>query len=299
MHTPSPLVPGNRIHIAQVAGPVELSKILRATSYLEQLGFRVSFDSRMQAQGYLAGSDESRLEDFVSAMRDPDVSMVIAARGGYGTMRILDQIPSEIFRDSPKWICGFSDITALHLRAAAAGLVSIHGPNAGALPTMSTTRRSWQAAAAGTPDVLHGTHAVVLGKTRGRLVGGNLTMVAAMVCASPIDWSQCILLLEDINEELYRIDRSLSTLRLAGILGKVKGIVLGQFRAGTDREILEAGVSKLLVGSDCPVLAGVDVGHDAPNLSFFHGHIYDLDTNAFALVPAPALVLAPTPDADM
>ena len=150
---------------------------------------------------------------------DPSVGAILAARGGYGTMRVLEKLPDDLPLNA-RWICGFSDITALHLWSATRGMPSIHGPVVTSLAldpnpdAAASLLRFLQQPLA--PRTWSGLRCVHPGKARGRLLGGNLALVSAMVGTSYCpDLSGAILFLEDVGEPLYRLDRMLTTLRMA------------------------------------------------------------------------------------
>lgn len=194
--------------------------------------------------GYLAGTDKERAADLNAMYRDDSVRAVFAVRGGWGSARILPYLDFDLIRANPKLLVGFSDITALHMGfAARAGFTTIHGPNAGSswsklswnsfrnlvfdgtTPTYSNpvaeddrlVQRKWR------------THTIRPGKAVGRLLGGNLTVLSALVGTPYLpDFNGAILFLEDVDEAEYRIDRMLTQLSLSGVLSRVAGVVFGQ-----------------------------------------------------------------------
>ncbi len=197
----------------------------------------------MDRYGYLAGEDKVRAADVNAMYADPDVRAVFAVRGGWGCARMLPYLDFALIARNPKLLIGFSDITALHMAfAARAGFATIHGPNASA----SWGKMSWEAFHAlafegATPlyrnpplteDRLvqrEATRVLHPGKANGRLLGGNLTVLTALLGSSYLpDFTGAILFIEDVDEAEYRIDRMLTQLSLAGILGKVAGVVFGQ-----------------------------------------------------------------------
>ena len=194
--------------------------------------------------GYLAGEDEARAADVNAMFADDRVRAVFAVRGGWGCARILPHLDFATIRANPKLLIGFSDITALHLAIAAkAGFATIHGPNA----SSAWGKLSWDAfravafdgatpifgTPAGTDDRLVQRSGRIRtftpGTARGPLLGGNLTVLAALMGTPYLpDFDGAILFLEDVDEAEYRIDRMLTQLKLAGILGRVAGVVFGQ-----------------------------------------------------------------------
>lgn len=198
----------------------------------------------MARHGYLAGTDQARAADLNAMYADASVKAVFAARGGWGSARILPHLDFDLIRANPKLLIGFSDITALHMAfAARAGFPTIHGPNAGA----AWGKLSWDAFRSiafegktplyrnpeGTEDRLvqrqWRTRTIRPGKAAGRLLGGNLTVLTALMGTPYLPaFDGAILFLEDVEEAEYRIDRMLTQLALGGVLGRVAGVVFGQ-----------------------------------------------------------------------
>ena len=195
-------------------------------------------------RGYLAGDDAARADELHAAFADSEVQAIFVARGGYGCGRIVDRLDYDLIRTHPKVLVGFSDVSALHSAIRSqTGLVTFHGPNLidgmGAVEGLSTisTESLWAciqpAAGEGYRFEMNAhatTRCVRSGVARGPLVGGNLAVVAGLI-GTPyeIDAKDSLLLLEDIGESPYRIDRYLAQLRLAGKLDAAAGIVLGHF----------------------------------------------------------------------
>lgn len=266
-----------------------------------------------QRYGYLAGEDKARAADLNAMYRDRQVRAVFAVRGGWGCARILPHLDFAAIRANPKLLVGFSDITALHLAfAARAGFTTVHGPNAasswgklswdsfralafdGATPTYANpeasedrlVQRQWR------------TRVIRPGKARGRLLGGNLTVLAALVGTPYLpDFSGAILFLEDVDEAPYRIDRMLTQLALAGILGRVAGVVFGQctdcrasgasYGGFTVNEVLQQHLEPLGV----PVFQGALFGHVANQFSLPVGCEAEIDADAGTIrIPEPAVV---------
>lgn len=252
--------------------------------------------------GYLAGTDADRAADVNAVYTDPDVRAVFAVRGGWGCARILPLLDFPAIRRNPKLLVGFSDITALHLAfAARAGFTTIHGPNASA----SWGSYSWDAFRAvafdgGTPTlsnpVGHEDRLVQRvgrirtfgpGTARGRLLGGNLTVLAALVGTPYLpDFTGAILFVEDVSEQPYRIDRMLTQLKLAGILGRVRGVVFGQctdcgpggpsYGGFTLSEVLQQHLEPLNI----PAFQGGQFGHVANQYSLPLGIEAEMDAGA-------------------
>lgn len=217
---------------------------------------------------YLAGSDSSRLSDLNGALRDPHVDGVWCVRGGYGALRLLEMVDYDALRRAPKAVIGFSEITVLHAAIGVkAGVISYHGPTArGTLSAFS--RRSLERAVTcgGNPaGAAEGAEVLVAGVARGRLAGGNLAVLAALTGTSFFpDLKGSILVLEDVNEPVYRIDRMLRHLRLTGALGGVAGVIFGAFtERGDDADSLP--LARVLLETaeaiGAPCISGAPIGH--------------------------------------
>lgn len=224
--------------------------------------------------GYLAGTDESRAAVLGHAMRDPEVSAIIMARGGYGVTRILDALPWDDFAKAPKHLIGFSDITALHGVANARGVRTIHGPNVTGLGRSITAaeRLSLIRCLEGGALEPWTLKPVRAGAAAGPMVGGNLAIVEAMAAGGR--WSTpegAILVLEDVTERPYRIDRMLSALLLGGHLQRAGAIVFGGFTqcdAGPDGTTVAEVIADYTAKLAMPIYTDGPFGHGAPNFAF-------------------------------
>ncbi len=278
------------------AGPAALD-VEKAGQWMRARGYELRiFGGVYERDGYLAGSDKVRLHDLHAAFADPQVDAVFCLRGGYGTPRLLDQVDFDLLRANPKPFVGYSDITALHLAINRhAGFVTFHGPmlNADLLggkqqPTESSLF-SMLRGQLGAGSVL--AHPVAFPLTTigpgiacGRLLGGNLSMIAAMMGTDyEIDADGIILFIEDVNEPIYRIDRLLTHLRLAGKLSQVAGVLVGDV-AGVDTVALERLLKQTFEPLGIPVLAGWRSGHCDPNLTLPMGAQVRLDAGEQVVV---------------
>lgn len=270
MKAPPALGPGATVALVAPAGPVAVESVDRAAARVESLGWMPRVGRHAWSRcGYLAGEDGERLADLTWALTDPDVDAVWCLRGGYGTMRLLERLDPAWLRSRPRLIIGFSDVTALHAWAQRTGVRSVHGPHAGA--EIAPWAEAWLR------TVLEGGTGVVPsdpdgpapqplrpGVAEGRLVGGNLSLVCALL-GTP--WAvRCrgaLLVLEEVGEPLYRIDRMLTQLRLAGVLRQVAGVAVGRITAVPDGD--EAAIAALLrdrLGDlDVPVVWNLPFGH--------------------------------------
>jgi muramoyltetrapeptide carboxypeptidase len=253
--------------------------------------------------GYLANTDEKRAADVTAMFADPDVRAIFAVRGGWGSARLLPYIDWKIVRANPKLLIGFSDITALHMAIAAhGGFTTIHGPNGGsawgkasvdhfraiafdgATPTLKNpdagedrlVQRRWR------------TQAIGQGRARGRLLGGNLTVLTALAGTRWLpDFKGAILFLEDVDEAEYRIDRMLTQLGQAGVLGGLSGVVFGQctncvgsssgnYGGFTLTDVLRHHLGRLGI----PAFQGAWFGHIADQFSLPVGVMAEIDADA-------------------
>ncbi|KAB0492681.1 S66 peptidase family protein [Pseudomonas vancouverensis] len=289
-HTPVPALPSEGlIGVIAPAGPAPLDTD-KAVQWMRARGYALKvFPGVYEKDGYLAGSDEVRLGDLHAAFADKEVDAIICLRGGYGTPRLLDRIDFQLLRDNAKPFIGYSDITAVHLAISRyAGFVTFHGPllNADILgdrqpPTEASffnmLRGQVRAGTALPHPVAYPLTTIEPGIAHGRLLGGNLSMIAAtMGTPYEIEAEGGILFIEDINEPLYRIDRLLTHLRLAGTLNKLRGVLVGDV-AGVEKTALERLLKQTFAPLRIPVLSGWRSGHCDPNLTLPLGALVRLD----------------------
>jgi muramoyltetrapeptide carboxypeptidase len=280
------------------AGPVDLERVDRGVALLAGWGLRARVAPHaLDRAGYLAGNDPHRLADLQLGLTDPAVRAIFCTRGGFGTQRIADGIDMAAVRRDPKVVVGFSDITALQLALwRGARLATVYGPGAAWLDdrTPHESAESLRSAVMTTEPVVlkrdpaEPTAAVgVPGTTHGTLLGGNLCLLAASAgTPDQPDLAGAILLLEEVAEAPYRIDRMLTQLRRAGLLGRVAGIALGQFvECGDAVEVLAERLGDLGV----PVLGGLPVGHGVGQLTVPVGVPATLDVAAGTLTVEPAV----------
>jgi muramoyltetrapeptide carboxypeptidase len=242
----------------------------------------------LSRSGYLAGDDARRGAELADALTAPDVKAVVAARGGYGLMRTLEACP-DVLRSltaSPRWVVGFSDVTALHVALSTLGVSSVHGPNVTGLGRASPMDRAAFLAALERPGaaatwtglhVLHAGHAggASRGGIAGAVAGGNLALVAAIAAAGQrVVPEGAILFLEDTDERPYRVDRMLTSLRLSGALARAAAVVFGGFTRcapGPDGVTVEDVLGERTRDLGIPVLAGAPFGHGDDNRAFVLG----------------------------
>ena len=291
------LLPGALIGVIAPAGPAQPESLAAVPALYERFGWRVRiFPGCAQRTGYLAGDDAVRLADLHAALADDEVAAIHCLRGGYGAMRLLDRIDATLLRAHPKLLIGYSDITALHALWALHGLPTLHAPmatsdlirpgrEADAQALFALLQGGLRAGTVLAPALLMSDPNLppvrVPGRARGRLIGGNLSLVAALL-GTRWAWAAegAILFLEDVSEDLYRVDRLLTQLRLAGVLDGAAGFVLGSF---TESESPDALLREFLLPLGKPVLGGWPSGHGTPNRPLPLGLRVRLDAGAGSL----------------
>ena len=259
----------------------------RSLGWIPVLGENVS-----ELHGYLAGTDEQRAADLNKALRDETIDAIWCVRGGYGAMRLLRDIDFAALKANPRPLIGFSDITALHAAIhSECGIVSFHGPTARGELTEFSRDSLLRAVEAQVDPCGEAPLARVLrpGKARGRLAGGNLALIASLM-GTPwsVDFDGAILIIEDIDEAVYRVDRMMRQLLLAGALGKCAAIVAGDFRppAGETSEgnrSVDEVIAEAAEEAGIPCLAGAPFGHIDDQWTIPLGAVAELDTEARSL----------------
>ena len=233
--------------------------------------YRVHYDCGLFARHrYLAGTDERRLGELAAALADAKTRAVFCARGGYGLMRLLSRL--EVASVAPKPVVGFSDITALHQLLQRERRVSIHGPVLTQLPRLDalTHERLFQLLESDSPAAtLCGTEAYVGGVAEGPLLGGNFSVLTRLLGTPYLATLEgAILLLEDVGERPYRLDRMWTHLALAGVFRQVRGIVLGAFTGCEEKEAAYSSADvlrDLAQATGLPCVAGFPIGHGEHN----------------------------------
>jgi muramoyltetrapeptide carboxypeptidase len=268
---------GDLVAVVAPASPFDALEFWRGMAWLRGR-YRIRMRSDILArEAYLAGSDDRRTAELSAAMVDPAVKAIVMARGGYGITRIVDRLPWEAFAEAPKWLVGFSDVTALHLEAQQRGVASIHGPHVTGLAHASPWIRYRLLRALESAEELSwsGLRALVAGDAEGVLVGGNVALVEATAAAGRLSLPRgCVLALEDVTERPYRVDRMLTSLRLGGHLARAGAIVFGDFTQcdpGWDGRTIDQVLLERTSDLGIPVYAGAPFGHGQVNTPFVLG----------------------------
>ena len=278
---PPPLAPGALVAVVAPSSPFDRDELFRGLAWLRQR-YRLRIATSIFARrGYLAGDDARRGGELARAMTDPEVDAILCARGGYGAMRILDALPWDAFAAAPKWLIGFSDVTALHAAAQARNVCTIHGPNATGLGrSITSIERSTLIEVVEAIDVPRAWPALDVvgaraGRAEGVVVGGNLALVHAMASARRfVVPDGAIVVLEDVTERPYRVDRMLASLVLGGFFARASAIVFGSFTGcepGPDGVTIREVIGEFAARVAIPVLANAPFGHGAPNRAFVLG----------------------------
>ena len=275
---PKALQPGDGVLLAAPARFVTAEQVAAAEAHVRSAGYTpIVYDGLLERSGQFGGSDAHRSNYLNAGFADAQVRAIWAMRGGYGCGRLLPLLDADAFAANPTWLVGFSDITALHGWAQAQGIASLHAPVAStygqaSAPIQQGMWRALEQREAG-PEADHAG-----------VVGGNLSVLFSLLGTPyfpPIDGAW--LLLEDLDEYLYHVDRMLLAFRLAGVFDRVRGVLVGGFTDLHDNTIADGqavdnpfghDVRQMLaehVPADTPVVHGVPVGHLAENESVILG----------------------------
>lgn len=298
MIIPPKLRRGDTVRVVAPSGPFDPAVFEAGLAVLSgRLGLVPKMRTDLTARrGYLAGDDARRTEEWREAVADVEARAIFCARGGYGAMRILPAVDPSRLAESPKALVGFSDVTALHAALNRGGLATVHGPvvtQLGRAPEDALRHLeallfedppragAWGLPAPGAGLVAERT--VRAGRVSGPLLGGTLTILAHLAgtpYAPQLDGA--ILLLEDVGEKPYRIDRCLTQLRLAGALSRVAGVAVGRFTGCDDGGLLALDVVReVVLALGVPAVEGLPVGHE--------------DANFAVPLGLPATLVAPAP----
>ena len=286
---PPGLAPGDRVAVIAPASSFDRASF---EAGLALIAARYDVHYRpgiFEEHRYLAGSDERRLAELTDALLDPGVKAVFCARGGYGATRLLGRLDTAR-PPPPKPLVGFSDITALHFWLQSHGHMSIHGPVLTQLPLLpeKTHARLFALLESGSAaPPLHAAETYVPGTAEGPLLGGNLSVVTRVLGTPympPLDGA--ILLLEDVGERPYRLDRMWTHLALAGVFARIRGIALGTFTNGEEKSADYSAADvlrELAAAQGLPCAAGFPIGHGVLNEPVPLGARVRLDATARTL----------------
>jgi muramoyltetrapeptide carboxypeptidase len=281
MIQPPFLTPGDTIYIPAPAKAIEETSVLAAKKTLETWGLNVRIAPHCLGRShYFSGSDEQRLADFQDGLDDPSIKAILCARGGYGCVRMVEALNWEAFKKNPTWIIGFSDVTVFHQQIHQLGIESIHGiMPLGFIEGSDAAKETLKKSLFGESFTLEAAYVLgnITGEARGNLVGGNMAIVTSLLGTSlSYSFKNNILVLEDIGEHVYKIDRMLYSLRLAGVFQEIKGLVLGGFTDMEDTDVPFGKTIKELIleqvqGLGVPVAFDLPLGHISDNQALVLG----------------------------
>ena len=276
-----PLQKGDLIAIVAPAKAIDHKCVEFAKSFFENAGFKVIIGKNTLGQfNYFSGTDLARASDFQDALDNPDVKAIICARGGYGVIRILDSIQWAAQLRSPKWIVGFSDVTVFHQRMQRFGIQSIHGTMP--LNFESNSPKSLSSLISALTRTKNNVRCLPnnrnkQGKASGKLIGGNLSILYSLLGTDDqLDYSNCILFIEDVGEQFYAIDRMLHSFKKSGILGKISGLIVGGMTHLKDTENptgfdIETLILDQFKYSKTPICFNFPAGHQDDNRALILG----------------------------
>lgn len=286
--------PGDQVAVVAPAAPGDPDKLDAGVAWLRDLGFEVRLGKHVHDRfGYLAGDDASRAADIQDAWCDPEIAAVLCARGGYGAVRVLDLLDwPALAAATPKPLHGSSDITALHVAFGdRLGVTTSYGPMVGNVladpdPESAAATRT---ALLGVPDPVIGGYPLVPGRVTAPLTGGNLSLLVSLLGTpyAPSPARGRIVLLEDIGEVPYKLDRMLTQLRLSGWLDGVAGLALGSWTNCGDPMRVRSVLAERLAGLGVPIVAGLPIGHGRPQHTVTLGARARLDAGSGTLAPEP------------
>lgn len=268
-------------------------EVARAKKLLESWNLNVVIgDNVFKKDNHFAGTDAERCEDFQKALDDKSIKAIWSARGGYGTVRILDKLDYSKFLKQPKWIIGYSDITALHSQLHIIGVETIHAIMCVSLPKdlneIEKSIETFKSAIFGQPlaYTLTGSKYNRTGSAKGQLVGGNLTILHTMLGSNTsIDVDGKILFIEEIGEYKYHIDRMLQSMKRAGYFDNCKGVVVGDMtKLRKNTTLWGSSVEQLIIDAlqdyNFPIAFNMPAGHEDDNRAMILGRTIQLDVNS-------------------
>ena len=275
MIVPEFLKPGNEVGVVATAKKVNKEKTLLGIKILESWGLQVVVGKNVfNSFHQFAGTDEQRIEDFQQMISDPKIKAIFILRGGYGSTRIIDQINFSPLKTDPKWICGFSDVTAIHLHLNNLGIASIHSPMPSFFYAIDQKSLHWfkDLIFGKKPKCIINNHKLNRqGVATGKLTGGNLSIICHTIgTKSEIATKDHILFMEDVGEQLYHLDRMMVHLKRAGILKDLAGLIVGQFSDMKDNEDVFGYDANEIIYShtkefDYPIAFNFPIGHTNEN----------------------------------
>jgi muramoyltetrapeptide carboxypeptidase len=258
---------------------------------MEDWGYKVEISKHASNRcNYFSGSDNERLSDLQKVLDDPKVKAIVCARGGYGSVRILDQLNWSGFKTHPKWIVGFSDITVFHLRCAILGIMSLHATmplnfssnSKEALSTLDAALSGKKFEINAPPSSLNKE-----GVASGKLIGGNLSIIFSLLGTQErFEFEEGILFLEDLSEQLYHLDRMFFALKKAGVFNKINGLIVGGMTNLKDTTpsfgmTYEEIILEKMEGIAIPICFNFPSGHIDDNRAMILGAPVEFNVNSY------------------
>ncbi len=299
--TPPYLKPGDKIGIVSTARKITREELQPAIDCFQKEGFEIVFGKNLFKElNQFSGTDDERAEDFQVMLNNPEIKAILCARGGYGTVRIIDKLDFRLFRKNPKWICGFSDVTVLHSHIFQNfGIETIHSimpvqlkKLGGGSEAAKTLIKALKGCLTPNPSPKErGTYEFPShelnreGNAEGILVGGNLSILYSLLgSVSDIDTAGKILFIEDIDEYLYHIDRMMLAMKRAGKLNKLKALIVGGMSDMKDNTIpfgktAEEIILDAVKEFDYPLCFNFPAGHIDNNCAIYLGRKVELQVD--------------------
>lgn len=289
MKTPKPLNPGDAVGIVATARKVSEAEIAPAFRQIEKWGYRPVAAPHLFAEKHqMAGTPKQRTKDFQNFLNDGEIKAILCARGGYGTVQIIDDLDFSTFVKNPKWVTGYSDVTVLHNTINNLGIESIHGPMAFNFArehssSLHSLRQIWQGERP--PLQFKPQPFQVSGSATGTLLGGNLSMLYSQTGSfSALQTDNAILFMEDLDEYLYHIDRMMMNLTRNHYFRKAAGFITGTLSDMNDNSIPFGETATQIIHRHLhplskPLAMGAPAGHCNPNMPLIMGATVSLTAN--------------------
>lgn len=288
MIKPLPLHKGDTIGLVAPARKISKKELTTAVKIIESRGYRTFSGKHLfDKKGQFAGSDSSRIEDFREMILNPDINVILAVRGGYGSVRIVDSLPFVSLLSRPKWIVGYSDLTVFHCHVNNMGVQTLHGtmPVNFATNTQEALDSLFDALEGNLPNYTFEGHPLNRqGKARGTLVGGNLSVLYSLLGSDSFPKAEYpVLFLEDLDEYLYHIDRMMMALKRTGFLKNLSGLVVGALTDMHDNTVpfgktAEEIIREAVEEYHFPVAFNFPAGHIPDNRVLIMGGTVELES---------------------
>lgn len=288
---PKQLVKGDKISIIAPSGPVDIEKIHNAKKYFETKGFIVELGNNINSkQDYQAGNELSRLEDLHNAFLDKETKAIICARGGYGALRLIDNIDYQIIKNNPKIFCGYSDITILNaMFFKKANLITFSGPMAqsdfGDIIDQFTENSFFEILTNNFYEIQPINPKIYKnGNTEGLLIGGNLATITSLCGRDFVPNTDFVFFAEDLNEPVYKIDRYFTQLlSIPEFKNNIKAIILGEFLDIDNKEYFDKFFTNLAEELNIPIISGYPISHSKIKATIPYGSTCKLENTILKL----------------